>query len=91
LGCKLTEVLNFIKVLSGNGFIQPFDWMKWQEGEKLVDNPALLSKANLQPLRKPLTAHVRADRFTKGHLAAMFESGHRTMILKRMAEIHNLI
>ena len=50
----------------------------------------LLSKANLQTLRKLLTAHVRADRFTEGHLAAMFESGHMTMILKRIAEIHDL-
>ncbi len=55
-----SEVLNFIRVLSGNGFIQPFHWMKWREGEQLVDNPALLSKANLQTLRKLLTAHVQA-------------------------------
>ena len=86
-----SEVLNFIRALSGNGFIQPFDWMKWREGEQLVDNPALLSRANLQTLRKLLTAHVRADRFSEGHLAAMFESGHIAMILKRMAEIRNLI
>jgi ADP-ribosyl-[dinitrogen reductase] hydrolase len=85
------EVLDFIRALSGNGFIQPFDWMNWREGEQLVDHPTLLSKANLQTLRKLLTAHVRADRFSEGHLAATFESGHMTSILKRMAEIHNLI
>jgi hypothetical protein len=63
--------------------------MNWREGEQLVDHPALLSKANLQTLRKLLTAHVRADRFTEGHLAGMIESGHIAMILKRMAEIHS--
>jgi ADP-ribosyl-[dinitrogen reductase] hydrolase len=84
-------VLDFIRALSGNGFIQPFDWMNWREGEQLVEYPALLSRVNLQTLRKLITAHVRADRFTEGHLAAMFESGHIAMILKRMAEIHNLI
>jgi hypothetical protein len=82
-------VLDYIKALSGNGFIQPFDWMNWREGEQLVDHPVLLGRANLQTLRKLLTAHVRADRFTEGHLAGMIESGHIAMILKRMAEIHS--
>ena len=82
-------VLDFIRALSGNGFIQPFDWMNWREGEQLVDHPALLRRANLQTLRKLLTAHVRADRFTEGHLAGTFESGHMTLILKQMAEIHD--
>lgn len=81
------EVLDFTKALSGNGFIQPFDWMRWWEGEQLVDNPVLLQKASLQTLRKLLTAHVRADRFSEGHLAAMFESGHMVRILKRMADL----
>lgn len=84
-----SEALAFIRALSGNGFIQPFDWMNWREGEQLVDNPELLRRANLQTLRKLLTAHVRADRFTEGHLAGTFESGHIAMILKRMAEIHH--
>jgi ADP-ribosyl-[dinitrogen reductase] hydrolase len=85
------EVLDFIRALSANGFIQPFDWMKWWEGKQLVDNPALIAKTNLQTLRKLLTAHVRANRFTEGHLAGTFESGHMALILKRMAEIQNLI
>lgn len=84
-----SEVLDFIRALSGNGFIQPFDWMNWREGEQLVDHPELLRRANLQTLRKLLTAHVRADRFSEGHLAGTFESGHILMILKRMAEIHS--
>jgi hypothetical protein len=82
-------VLDFIRALSGNGFIQPFDWMNWREGEQLVDHPVLLGRANLQTLLKLLTANVRADRFTEGHLAGTFESGHMIMILKRMAEIHS--
>jgi hypothetical protein len=82
-------VLDFIRVLSSNGFIQPFDRMNWREGEQLVDHPALLPRANLQTLRKLLTAHVRADRFTEGHLAGTFESGQMRMILERMAEIHD--
>lgn len=79
------KVIDFIETLSGNGFIQPFDWMIWREGERLVDHPELLRRANLQTLRKLLTAHVRVDRFSEGHLAAMFESGPIAMILKRLA------
>ena len=86
-----TEVLDFIEALYSNGFIQPFDWMNWEEGKQLVDHRELLRRANLQTLRKLLTAHVRADRFSEGHLAAMFESGHIAMILMRMAELYNQI
>ncbi|MGW8250244.1 MAG: ADP-ribosylglycohydrolase family protein [Anaerolineales bacterium] len=82
-----SQVLDFTRVLSVNSFIQPFDWMRWVEGEQMVDNPGLLQKASLQSLRKLLTAHVRADRFSEGHLAEIFESGHVTLILKRLAEI----
>jgi hypothetical protein len=83
------EVLDFIRALSANGFIQPFDWMNWREGEQLVDNPTLIAKAHLLTLRKLLTAHVRADRFTEGHLAGTFEWGHISMILKRIADIQD--
>ena len=55
------EVLDFIRALSGNGFVQPFDWMNWEEGRQLVENPTLLRRANLQTLRKLLTAHVRGS------------------------------
>jgi ADP-ribosyl-[dinitrogen reductase] hydrolase len=82
------EVLDFIRTLSSNGSIQPYDWMNWHEGEQLVGTPELLGKANLQTLRKLLTAHVRADRFIEGYLAGTFESGHMTLILKRMVEIY---
>jgi ADP-ribosylglycohydrolase len=83
-----SEVLDFIEALYSISLIKPFDWMNWEEGKQLVDNPMLVGKANLQTLRKLLTAHVRADRFAEGHLAAMFESGHIAMILKRMAELY---
>jgi hypothetical protein len=39
-------------------------------------------------LRKLLTLHVRADRFSEGHLAHLFETGQMVMILKRSAEIY---
>lgn len=82
------EVLNFLRALGHHQLIQPFNWPDWVEGTRLVENPALLRNASLPTLRKLLTAHVRADRFTEGHLAAMFENGQIVMILKRLAEIY---
>jgi N-acetylglutamate synthase/N-acetylornithine aminotransferase len=41
-----------------------------------------VTKAILQTLRKFWITLVTTDRFTKGHLAAMFESGHITIDLE---------
>jgi hypothetical protein len=84
------EALDFVKALAGNQFIQPFDWMNWVEGEQLVRNEDLLHNVGLQTLRKLLTAHVRSDRFSEGHLASMLESGHIARILQRMSECSGL-
>lgn len=74
-----------------NNFIQPFNWSVWEEGKRLVDDPVLLQRADLQTLRKLLTLHVRADRFTEGYLAHLFGNGHIVMILRRIAEIYRSI
>ena len=82
-------VLRFEQALYNNGFIQPFNWSAWAEGVRLVDNPALIERASLQTVRKLLTAHVRADRFSEGHLAHLFQTGKIVMLLKRVAAIYN--
>lgn len=82
------EVLDFLTALSSHGFIQPFQWMAWEEGKQLVNNPALLQKVGMQTLRKLLTLHVRADRFSEGHLAHIFDTGQMTAILKRIETLH---
>ena len=83
-----SEVHNFLEALYENNFIQPFNWSNWDEGKQLIDNSDLLDNASLQTLRKLLTTHVRADRFSEGHFAYMIETGHIVRILRRMAEIH---
>jgi ADP-ribosyl-[dinitrogen reductase] hydrolase len=69
------------------GWWMPFDWSTWEEGRRLVEDPARLSGAGLTTLRKLLTMHVRADRFADGHLAAVHRSGHLAAILRRVAEL----
>ena len=79
------EVDEFIGALRKQGMIIPFDWRSWrEEAERYQTNPEALETADLLTLRKLLTVHVRAERFSEGHLASVFESGHMTAILRRL-------
>ncbi len=70
------------------GWCVPFDWGSWRdEAFRYVDDPALLSKADVDVITKLLTAHVRADRFSDGHLADMAERGHLKAILRRIRQL----
>jgi hypothetical protein len=82
------DVSRFIEVLYEDGWIQPFDWGKWQpQAEALYRNPRALGRARLSTLRRLLTLHVRKDRFCEGHLAGMLAEGHIVAILRRIAEL----
>jgi ADP-ribosyl-[dinitrogen reductase] hydrolase len=84
------EVDKFIGTLHEQNMIIPFDWGSWSaEAERYQSDPAALEVADLLTLRKLLTAHVRADRFTEGHLAKVLESGHITAILRRFKQIRD--
>jgi hypothetical protein len=79
------ELLNFLGALGFAGFIQPYDWMSWQEeASRYVSEPDLLKDADLDTLRKLITLHVRRDRFVEGHLSEMIENGHIRAILYRL-------
>jgi ADP-ribosyl-[dinitrogen reductase] hydrolase len=78
----------FIGELYKQGMIIPFDWMSWrEEAERYQKDAKTLETADLLTLRKLLTVHVRADRFSEGHLASVFGSGHITAILHRLQQI----
>ena len=65
-----------------------FDWGAWQdEAIKYVQDPDLLSQADLDTLERLLTLHIRRDRFYDGHLAWAVESGHFTAILRQLQDI----
>ena len=79
------EVLNFIQDLYDNNIIYSFDWPAWQdEAENLYNDPEALASADLETLRKLLTAHVRKDRFSEGHLASVIREGHVVAIMKKL-------
>ena len=82
------RILEFIRACGENGMIEVFDWPAWEpEAIRLYENPDLLAEADLATIRKLLTLHIRKDRFSEGHLAAMVEVGHISAILTRLAEI----
>jgi O-acetyl-ADP-ribose deacetylase len=84
------ELVRFIETLYEQNFIIVFDWPSWHdEASRYMDDPDLVAQADLQILRKLLTAHVRADRFTDGHLAEMIDLGHLLAILKRLQAIRD--
>jgi hypothetical protein len=84
------EVDEFIGALHKQNMIIPFDWKSWRaEAKRYQSDPDALEAVDLLTLRKLLTAHVRADRFTEGHLANVFESEHITAILRRLKQIRD--
>ena len=83
-----SEAEAFVRALSSQEIMVVFDWTRWRAE---VSDPTALGQADLLALRKLLTFHVRADRFSEGHLISVFEKGHITAILRRLAEIRRQI
>ena len=82
------EMDEFIEMLHRQNIIIPFDWTSWRkEAERYQMDPEALEAADLLTLRKLLTVHVRAERFSEGHLVSVFESGHIAAILRRLKRI----
>lgn len=80
--------MEFIGGLYKKGLLVPFDWMAWNDtADSYIRNPKSLLDASADVCIKLLTLHIRADRFSDGHLADMLETGHTTAILKRLREI----
>lgn len=83
------EAAAFVKALYDEQFIVPFDWGSWSEEARRYTEggDAALAAADLDALRKLITSYVRADRFSEGTLASLFQSGQITAILRRLRQI----
>ncbi len=54
--------VKLIETLHAHGWITPFDWPESQdEGQRYIDDPALIGNADALTLRKLLTMHIRGD------------------------------
>jgi hypothetical protein len=82
------QMLAFIRACSENGWVEVFEWPAWaEEARRLHDDPATLNTADIPTIRKLLTLHIRNDRFTEGHLAAMVEDGHLAAVVRRLEQL----
>ena len=75
---------SFLTALDVTGFVAEFDYGSWIADLKDITDPALLDQADLEFLRKIVTAHVRFDRFLGGHLEELFASGYFVRVLERL-------
>lgn len=80
-------VLEFLRALSTNGWVVPFDWPSWLPGAQRLVEPGGIEEADVEALQRLLTAIVRQDRFVEGALAGAFESGLLVRILRRIREL----
>ena len=67
-------------------FVYSFDWQTWKETAEaatLRDDPSALARASGGQLAKLLTTLIRGERFMEGSLAAAYDAGLLTGILRR--------
>lgn len=77
------EVEAFLSDLGALGFIVPFDWPRWIEGKRMVEDPALIARASLEDCVKLFSAIVRSARFSWGE-GYLLDRGIFRMILERL-------
>jgi len=79
----------FFYDLYGHGWVVSFDWPSWSErmGTDYIESLEVVSEADLPTLRRLVTAHVRADRFSDGHFLHMLKTGYLTAVLRRLYEL----
>ena len=74
--------------LYANGWVDGhFNWPDWQEAAQEFVAPGRVTGADVKTIRQLFTTHLRKDRFSEGHLAAMLECGHIRELLERLHEI----
>lgn len=66
-----------------SGFVFPFNWIDWDRRRVLE----AIDSADIQTLRKLLTAFIRQDRFSGGTMAAACASGSVQRVLQRLSKL----
>ncbi|HEX8172019.1 MAG TPA: DUF6508 domain-containing protein [Thermoanaerobaculia bacterium] len=84
-----TDKHELLQVLHETGFVEPFDWGSWvqEQAAGLLDDPAALDAADLDTLRRLVTAHIRMDRFADGHLDEVLASGYMDRAIERARQL----
>jgi hypothetical protein len=86
------DVLDFLRTLEEEGFMCALDWAQWQPvAERYIRHPELIEDADLDTLRKLLTAHMHKNRLSTGHLEGMLLRGHIVALLRRLKTLRALM
>jgi hypothetical protein len=67
--------------------LEDFDWGEWDDGYELAGDFRAIASADLRLLCRMVTAHVRADRFVRGHFHNVCRNGVMWAILRRMEQL----
>ncbi|SMF79332.1 hypothetical protein SAMN05661091_1685 [Paenibacillus uliginis N3/975] len=91
---NMNEMISeFYNELSNTEFLLVFDWIGWLKENEVFRNldndiEEFIKKADLETLRKLMTAYIRGDRFNEGLFLKAVSSGKVGIILRRLKEIN---
>ena len=65
-----------------------FDWGEWEPVQsRRFESPEVAAEADVETLKRLMTAHLRTHRFVGGHLDRMEEEGVLAAIVDRLGEL----
>jgi hypothetical protein len=78
----------FVTELYRQDWILSPSWPDWRdEVRKYANAPEEITRADLDTVQRLISAHVRADRIKEGHLLTVFNSGHLTLLIRRLKDL----
>lgn len=83
------QLHRMLMTMQETGFTAPFDWQTEFNGrEDDLKNITLVHSADLETLRKIMTAHLRIDRISGGyHLPLLIQSGYWAACIARIDDL----
>lgn len=89
---EATQLENQLAAMEFTGFAAPFDWQsEFSDRREDLESREAVASANLELLRKIMTAHMRIDRFDDGHLERLVASGYWTNCLERLRDLRSTL
>lgn len=84
------HITNLLMTMQSSEFVSPFDWQsEFEKDPDSLQDIELVKKADLEQLRKLMTANIRIDRMSDGHLDSLIKSGYWSECLSRLKAIYN--
>lgn len=88
VGHEPEALMNQVAAMQVTGFMAAFDWQaEFADKQADLESAEVVAAADLELLRKIMTAHVRMDRFDPGHLARRVSSGYWRQCLDRLRDL----